>query len=91
MRSRFSAFAIGDGDYLLASWHPSQRPAALELDSALRWYRLDILETLSGGPLDAAGIVEFEAFYAGSSTGSQRERSSFVRENGRWFYLAAVP
>ena len=29
MRSRYSAFAVGDAAYLLATWHPSTRPAAL--------------------------------------------------------------
>ena len=40
MRARYSAFALGDSAYLLASWHPDVRPASLELDSELRWYRL---------------------------------------------------
>jgi len=84
MRSRFSAFAMGDAGYLLASWHPSTRPSALELDSTVRWLRLDILDRVGGGPLDRTGIVEFEAFYGG---GSQRERSTFAREGGTWFYV----
>jgi len=87
MRSRFSAFATGNADYLIETWHPSTRPAALELDAETRWYRLDIIATSRGGPLDSTGTVEFEAFYRG---GSQRELSSFVREGGRWFYLSAV-
>jgi len=86
MRSRFSAFATGDALYLLETWHSSTRPAQLELDEGMRWYRLDILATDRGGPLDRVGTVEFEAFYRG---GSQRERSSFVKEGGRWLYLAA--
>ena len=90
MRSRFSAFAIGDADYLLRSWHPSTRPAHLELDDAVRWYRLDILDREAGGLLDATGVVEFEAFYRGDEQGSQRERSAFSRLDGRWVYLAAV-
>ena len=88
MRSRFSAFAVGDADYLLATWHPSTRPGDLTLDSDLRWYRLDILDRLAGGPLDTEGVVEFEAFYRGDERGSQRERSRFVREGGRWFYVS---
>jgi SEC-C motif-containing protein len=89
MRSRFSAFAVGDADYLLASWHPSTRPAKLELDPELRWYRLDILDRVAGGPLDTRGEVEFEAFWrSAEARGSQRERSSFVREGGRWYYVA---
>ena len=84
MRSRFSAFALGDVDYLLHTWHASSRPSALELDDEVRWLGLDILDRVDGRPLDSSGIVEFEAFYRG---GSQRERSSFVREGGRWFYV----
>lgn len=89
MRSRFSAFAVGDVDYLLSSWHSSTRPPRLELDPELRWYRLDILDRAAGGPLDARGEVEFEAHWRSpEGSGSQRERSAFVRENGRWFYVA---
>ena len=88
MRSRYSAFAVGDTDYLLASVHPSTRPDSLELDEDLRWYRLDIVDRVAGGPLDSEGIVEFEAYYRGADRGSQRERSRFVREDGRWFYLS---
>lgn len=86
MRSRFSAFAVGDAAYLLQTWHASTRPTTLELDDA-RWYRLDILSATRGGPLDTRGTVEFEAFYRG---GSQHENSAFLREGGRWFYVAAV-
>jgi len=91
MRSRFSAFAVCDADYLLSTWHPSTRPATLELDPELRWYRLDILDRSAGGPLDSHGEVEFEAFWRSThGRGSQRERSSFAREGGRWFYIAEV-
>lgn len=88
MRSRFSAFAVGDAAYLLATWHPTTRPATLELDDDRRWYRLDILTTRDGGPFETSGVVEFEAFYrAPSGNGSQREVSRFSREGGQWFYL----
>lgn len=91
MRSRFSAFAVGDRGYLLATWHPRTRPTELELDDTLRWYRLDIIATYEGGPFDAAGVVEFEAFYRSpSGAGSQREVSRFVREAGTWLYLDGI-
>ena len=32
MRSRFTAFAVGDVAHLQASWHPSTRPTTLDLD-----------------------------------------------------------
>lgn len=90
MRSRFSAFALGDADYLLSSWHPSTRPAALHLDESLRWYRLDIEATERGGPFDREGVVAFIAYYKGGERGTLRETSRFVKDGGDWFYVAAL-
>lgn len=88
MRSRFSAFAVGDAAYLLATWHPTTRPTELELDPDLRWYRLDVLATRDGGPSDTTGVVEFTAFYRSpGGAGSQHETSRFRRDAGRWLYL----
>jgi SEC-C motif-containing protein len=88
MRSRFSAFAVGDRDYLLATWHPSTRPTELELDAELRWYRLDILARGGGSPFETTGTVEFEAFYRSpGGAGSQHEVSRFVREDRHWLYV----
>lgn len=89
MRSRFTAFAVGDEDYLLRTWAPEDRPPSLGLaDSGLRFYRLDVLDVVGGGPLDETGVVEFEAFYKGVESGSQRERSAFRRLDGNWVYAA---
>ncbi|QWS32707.1 YchJ family protein [Curtobacterium aetherium] len=91
MRSRFSAFALGLPAYLLDSWHPSTRPASLELDPEQRWTRLDIMDTRSGGPFDSAGSVTFRAWWrSGSARGTLEEASSFVREGGRWYYVDGV-
>ena len=88
MRSRFSAFAAGDARYLLVTAHPSTRPPRLDLDDDQRWYRLDILGTSAGGPLDTTGTVEFIAYFRRpQGRGELRELSRFVREDGRWFYL----
>lgn len=88
MRSRYSAFAVGNEAYLLATWHPTTRPDDLRLDDQIRWYRLDIIATSAGTPFDTTGTVEFEAFRkAATGNGSQREVSEFVRESGRWFYV----
>ena len=88
MRSRFSAFALGDTAYLLRSWHSSTRPAHLELERGQRWTRLEIVETARGGLLDAAGTVTFHAHYRDAGRpGTLTERSRFVREDGRWVYL----
>ena len=91
MRSRYSAFAVGDPAYLSATWHPSTRPASLALDADRRWYRLDILRTERGGPFDIEGVVEFRAYHrSAEGKGSQHEISRFVREAGRWWYVDGV-
>jgi SEC-C motif-containing protein len=91
MRSRYSAFAVGDADYLTATWHPSTRPTSLELDAHRRWYRLDVLRSERGGPFDTEGVVEFRAYHRSpEGKGSQHEVSRFVRENGRWLYVDGV-
>lgn len=88
MRSRFSAFALGDVAYLLASWHPSTRPSSLTLDERTVWRRLQLVDTVAGGPDDEEGVVEFRAsFRDASGAGLLHERSRFVRVAGRWVYL----
>ncbi len=91
MRSRYTAFALVDADYLIRTWHPRTRPDALELDHR-EWTGLEITERVDGGPDDLMGIVGFVAqWQAGGRRGSQSERSAFVRRGGRWVYLAATP
>ncbi len=92
MRSRFTAFARGDEAHLLRTWHPSTRPAVLDLDPAVRWTRLEVLATERGGPFDRDGVVLFEAFHRDASgSGSMRERSRFVREGRAWLYVDGTP
>ena len=91
MRSRYSAFALADAAYLLASWHSSTRPAAVDLDPRIRWTGLAVLATTGGGLLATEGTVEFRAFsVVDRASGAQHELSRFVREDGQWRYLDGV-
>ncbi|KQS57870.1 zinc-binding protein [Geodermatophilus sp. Leaf369] len=91
MRSRYSAFVVGDPAYLLATWHPDTRPADLELDGDTRWTGLDVLATTGGAMLAVEGTVEFRASYVRDRTrGAQHEDSRFTRVAGRWVYLDGV-
>ncbi|WP_084787127.1 YchJ family protein [Nocardia sp. Root136] len=88
MRSRYTAYVVGDVDYLLRSWHPSTRPADLELDADQRWLLLEIVGTQRGGPFDDNGTVEFIAHYKLDGTrDAMHELSTFVRVDGAWVYL----
>jgi SEC-C motif-containing protein len=81
MRSRYSAFAVGDGGYLWRTWHPRTRPEDVALDPRLRWTGLEIIEAVED-------VVEFRAHHDGpGGPGVLHERSRFARRAGRWFYL----
>lgn len=87
MRSRYSAYVLGLNDYLLATWHPSTRPASLPPPEAgLRWLGLQLLHQQATGADDA--VVEFVArSKLGGRAHRLHEASRFVREAGRWVYL----
>lgn len=88
MRSRYTAFVRRDTAYLRETWHPTTRPAEVETDLALLWRRLVVLDRVDGGPFDDRGVVEFQAHWVeGGQRGVLHERSRFVRDGRRWFYV----
>jgi SEC-C motif-containing protein len=92
MRSRFSAFAAADEDYLLRTWHPATRPSRIEFDPEQRWSRLEILGKAGGGLFDVDGTVEFRAHYrAAGHPDVLHEHSRFVRADGGWVYVSPIP
>lgn len=91
MRSRFSAFHVGDEGYLLRTWHPSTRPPRVDFDAALSWQRLEILQTSAGSFLDTEGTVRFRAHYVERGrAGRMEEDSRFVVQDGAWLYVGPV-
>ncbi len=89
MRSRYCAYVLRDEPYLLATWHPSTRPAALHLEEGRCWLGLKVVG--SGEEGDQAGWVEFVArSRLGGRAQRLEERSRFIREAGRWYYVDGV-
>jgi SEC-C motif domain protein len=90
MRSRYSAFVLGDVPYLLATWHSGQRPAELKLETGGKWLGLEIKQHRITGP-DTAEVEFVARFRVGGKAVRQHERSRFVRESSldgaRWFYV----
>ena len=89
MRSRYSAFVCGDVPYLLATWHPTQRPGELTLEQGGKWLGLEIKHHRVTGA-DAAEVEFVARFRVGGKAVRQHERSRFVREGDRWFYLDGI-
>lgn len=93
MRSRFSAYATGKVDYLIATTCAEER-SKIDPDELASYCRtvscisLKIVKTEAGGPQDDAGTV---LFYASLQVNGKRmlhrELSRFNREQERWVYV----
>ena len=93
MRSRYTAYARQNANYLVASTHPSKRERN-ELKTikksfrGINWRSLEILAIDKGGADDTEGTVEFKAHCeGGGQKATVHEISQFVRDDGHWFYL----
>jgi SEC-C motif-containing protein len=88
MRARYSAYALGEIDFLLATGADADRAGITAFAQRARFVRLRVEATESGGPADTAGTVSFAAqFVEAGRLQELRERSRFGRRDGRWQYL----
>ncbi|RYX99634.1 YchJ family protein [bacterium] len=92
MRSRYSAYAKAEIDYLLSSTDISQRH--LYTQKSLRdwaeksqWLKLEILSASKGQKNDNSGLVEFKAYYNENGIAKiHHELSTFVKKDGHWYF-----
>lgn len=90
MRSRYSAFALGLADYIMATTHPNNsdyteekngwRNSILNFSQTTRFLGLKISEFIDG---ESEAFVTFEAILDG---GSLCEKSRFLKVEGKWLY-----
>lgn len=89
MRSRYSAYVVRMGEYLLSTWHSKTRPQAMNFDrtDTTRWLSLEIKRCAEVSA--EVATVEFVAIWREGGHRAQRlhEISRFQRSNGRWFYV----
>lgn len=92
MRSRFTAYAMHNGNYLQETWDVSKRPAEIDFSKdTAQWQRLEIVNLKKGGVNDDKGVVEFKAYYVlEGEEYVMNEISRFKKIAGRWFYLDGV-
>ena len=88
MRSRFSAFAIPNGEYLMETTLPAKRKFDNKKDlqewgESNEWTKLEILKS-------TLNQVEFKAYYNDENGKPQihHEHSLFENVNGRWYYVS---
>jgi SEC-C motif-containing protein len=94
MRSRYTAFTLGNSAYLTHTHTPAPGdadPAELgRWAKSVHWLSLKILD--APADVDDAGEVTFACSYLERGVKvTLTERSRFARENGRWVYLDGTP
>ncbi|GGZ75140.1 YchJ family protein [Algibacter mikhailovii] len=93
MRSRYSAFVLANGDFLMKSHHSKTRPtsekkAIVAWAKSVNWIKLEIIDTTMGLENDTNGTVTFNAyFYQHGKVDVIHEKSAFKKENNLWKYL----
>lgn len=88
MRSRYTAYTLGDMAYVANTWHASTRPADIMPEPLTQWLGLEVKSHHTEG--DTAE-VSFVARYRIAGKGQRMtERSCFVREGGQWWYVDAL-
>ena len=90
MRSRYTAYVQGLEDYLLATWHASTRPAALNLGAGPqpKWLGLEVKAHAATG--DSATVEFVARCRIGGRAQRVHELGRFVREDGYWYYLDGI-
>ncbi len=93
MKSRYSAYALGKGAYLVRTTVKENR---YEADAALidefsqnsEWLKLEIVQDSED---DTNAMVEFKAYYRDDDAIKlHHEKSTFVKEEGDWMYEAGL-
>lgn len=90
MRSRYSAYALGHVEHILASCVKDgdmDEAATRRWSEKATWLGLEIRGTEKGGPGDTEGKVDFSASYVMDGLREEhRESANFVKKDGEWLY-----
>lgn len=96
MRSRYTAFTLANGNYLMRSHHASTRPTRERKNiekwaKSVKWVGLAVLNTQAGEINDETGYVEFKAlFIENGELQHIHEKSFFQHQDGKWVYVSGV-
>ena len=93
MRSRYSAYALGRIDYLIATTLPAQqagmdRAAIEEWSLQSKWLELNVLDSEPAtAPFGHAKVSFSVRWEDAEGMHEHRECSAFVQRGGRWFFI----
>lgn len=93
MRARYSAFVVGDIDYIKSTFNPSELDQFVEEDvkrwsSESTWDGLVVKNIELGQESDNNGVVEFIAKYSvGGVQQEHHEVAQFEKIDGLWYFM----
>lgn len=98
MRSRYTAYALGDADYIIKTTHKDnpefrqsgrlQKQQILSFSHNTQFNGLEILDVQEGEFTDFKGTVTFHVTLSQNNLdASYTEKSDFKKEHGAWLYL----
>lgn len=90
MRSRYTAYALANMDYIEKTMKPPASNNFNKRDASkrakkIKWVKLEVLNT-SGIELNK-GFVEFIAYFYDKKLKAIHELSEFHQDNGQWYYV----
>jgi len=94
MKSRYSAYAVGDSSYIIKTTHPDNsdytsniknwKESILSFSKQTSFLSLEIIDFIDGEE------EAFVTFNARLSSGDLKEKSRFLKLYGRWLYADGV-
>lgn len=96
MRSRYTAYTLGDIDYIQKTYLDEEDDFDYEgtedWATSSFWEGITIKETELGGENDDEGTVDFIAYYTDRNGKScyHQEKSLFVKQDGKWMFKEGI-
>lgn len=94
MRSRYTAYALCEVDYIMNTTHPSTRrqytsDGIKQWALSSVWKKLEIISTNKGKLEDTIGYVEFKAYYSdlAGQNHIHHEYSTFKKIGTNWMFV----
>jgi SEC-C motif-containing protein len=97
LRSRYSAYTLGELDYIYDTIHPEQKSqhdakATKKWADESTWMSFEIIAIKQGQKEDEEGFIEFKVKYRQKLQNITHHEMAFFKKNeGRWYFFDGEP
>lgn len=90
MRSRYTAYVLGNNEWLRRTWASETCPEGELADDNVKWLGLKIEDVKSIDDMHATVTFVARGRYRNQGAFRMREKSTFEKRDGKWFYIDGV-